>query len=439
MWTIIALIVGSSFLYVTATKGAKLKNSSLLFVGLAIWLRYFLSAFHEITFPPIVAGLSINALAAIIVASIGIFLLPIKILLIKKLTPVYIFIICIFISALINVSIIGFVSAITKWVYFIAITMHFFIALNYLKTSVALRYILIPLGMPVVLQVMSIFLGHSKATEADGSVSFVGGYNHEAVFSILVFTFLCMLTLVSKKKIKFQNALIIISIFSLIMANYRTTLLACLPVLIFYMWTQVTYSLIKTQRLAVSLFLTIAVVGFGGILVVLFGERFSDIAVVINQAGDLIKPAIYYSKSQQDIFSARVYYWSLYITEYVNSGLQAHIFGFGPDSWKNYFEKYAHNSFVSYLFEYGILGLVSFVFLLTAPIFWLLKITSNKNVIKTEMSSRLLACHLGFFILNLATMPLWQIEGSTLYALITALTIYNQYTVQNNQFKDRQS
>lgn len=435
MWTSIALITSVLFFFWTLTKGLKLKNRSLLFVALAIWLRYFLSAFHEVTFPPLLGGLSVNALVAIFVAISGIFILPIKIIFIKKLVPIYLFITCTFISAIVNLAFMGFITVVIKWLYFIAIAIHFLIALSNVKSDQAIKYILIPLSMPIVLQLISILLGYSKATESDGSISYIGGYNHEAVFSILVFTFLCMVSFIPKNKLQFKNLLIFISLFSIFLANYRTTLLACIPVLIFYMWMEASYSLVKSQRLVSSLFLSAGIVGLGLSFVMLFGERFSDIAVVVNQAGDLIKPAIYYSQTQQDIFSARVYYWSLYITEYVNSGLKTYIFGFGPDGWRYYFEKYAHNSFVSYLFEYGFIGLIFFVVLLMSPILGLLRLLQNNETEGTKSIKQLLACHMGFIILNLATMPLWQIEGSTLYALLMSITIYNQYTFGNNHTK----
>jgi hypothetical protein len=37
----------------------------------------------------------------------------------------------------------------------------------------------------------------------------------------------------------------------------------------------------------------------------------------------------------------------------------------------------------------------------------------------------LLAAHASFFVLNMATMPFWQVEGLALYGLLCGYTVYS--------------
>jgi hypothetical protein len=56
----------------TCIAAAQLKDSATRFVIAAIWLRYLLSALHQYTFPPVIAGLSLNALGSLAVIAVGI-------------------------------------------------------------------------------------------------------------------------------------------------------------------------------------------------------------------------------------------------------------------------------------------------------------------------------------------------------------------------------
>jgi hypothetical protein len=40
----------------------------------------------------------------------------------------------------------------------------------------------------------------------------------------------------------------------------------------------------------------------------------------------------------------------------------------------------------------------------------------------------LVSCHIGFFVLNLATMPFWTLEGAILYALLLGHTWHLEST-----------
>ena len=63
--------VYSFFLIVRTVKHCE--NKYIAFVVIALWLRFFLAAYHSITYVPLVAGLSITALFSVLIASVGIF------------------------------------------------------------------------------------------------------------------------------------------------------------------------------------------------------------------------------------------------------------------------------------------------------------------------------------------------------------------------------
>jgi hypothetical protein len=113
-----------------------------------------------------------------------------------------------------------------------------------------------------------------------------------------------------------------------------------------------------------------------------------------------------------------VYLWSQYFNAYLDGNIIQLLFGFGPESWVGRFPLYAHNTFVSHLYELGMFGLAAFV--------WLLLVNMLRAIYTGSAKIILVSCHVGFFVLNLATMPIWAIEGDILYAFLLAQTWYMQ-------------
>jgi hypothetical protein len=142
-------------------------------------------------------------------------------------------------------------------------------------------------------------------------------------------------------------------------------------------------------------------------------ERFSDISLILNNLNELIKAPEYFSDAEQDIFSSRVYLWSQYLTVFSQSDFLHRMVGLGPESWSGVFDKYAHNAFVSYIYEYGYLGITTF---LIVNIYLLKQALNNQSKI---LGRKLFFSILGLMVMSLSTMPLWNIEGLICYALIS--------------------
>ena len=165
------------------------KDAPTRFLVLALWLRYLLSAFHQFTYPPIAGGLSLNAMASITLTAIGFLVIERRLLLLKAFGGVYLVIVATVVSAIINdpAEVVG---SLTKWGYFIVLTAAAFEALGRHGSGAVFRTLIVAFLPPLALQALSVVVGLGKFSTSDNSICYIGGYNHEAAFSIIVLTFL---------------------------------------------------------------------------------------------------------------------------------------------------------------------------------------------------------------------------------------------------------
>jgi len=415
----ILAVVGIVVLAKTIRSAKKMRCMATFFLGFIIWFRFFLSGYHEITFPPVVLGMSVNALVSVLVVITAFFIVPLRLWQLKVLLPVYTFLLCVVLSAVVNSQFGSSVGSIIKWVYLLIVSLLIYHTLKLHGEKKVLSYLLIPFSLPIIMQVISIFLGYSKQTEGDMSISFIGGYNHEAVFSIIILTFMVLWVLLPRNSIRFQPLMVGFSIFCLLMANYRTALLGALPILLFYYWDYSIKTVVQTQRKYTVFFLVLFVVGLAGVVLPIFSERFGDIAIVVDSFGELLKSDQYYTRDERALFSARLYIWSQYLTDFFSAPVKLWLTGFGADSWKLSYDKYAHNTFVSFLYEFGFVGLLVFIWILFQPLKMLLATPPS------SIKGRLIAAHIGFIVVNMATMPLWQIEGVMFYGVLLGFSWFH--------------
>jgi hypothetical protein len=394
------------------------KDAATRFLVLALWLRYLLSAFHPYTYPPIIGGLSLNALGSIALTAIGFLVIERRLLLLKAFGGVYLVIIATVISAGINdpVQVVG---SLTKWGYFIVLTAAAFQSLGRHGPGIVFRTVIVAFMPPLALQVLSVVMGLGKFSMSDNSICYIGGYNHEAAFSIIILTFLyCACFLESNRPI-LTAICIPVALAALLLANYRTSLLAAVPIVV------ATPIIGAVRRVSPSDRPFILVV-FGLTGTVLFyvaaialQERFNDLFVTLTNISDLVKPPEYYTAADEELLSARAVIWSRYITAYLGGSILNLAFGFGPDSWEGVFSRYAHNTFISSLYEIGSIGFASIIVLF---------VSNFRFAFGSVPEHRfpVVSAHTGFLILNLATMPLWLIEGNILLALTLAYTLHVQ-------------
>jgi len=273
---------------------------------------------------------------------------------------------------------------------------------------------------PIALQWLSVPWG-LKTMALDGTTFYIGGYESQQALSITFLTFLVVTCFSSSLgAIAAFGRLGIVAV-GLVLANYRTSILAAALPASTLVISKLLSKFVPRQRLAAFMLLGVitafALVGFA----VMEQQRFSDLGVIYDQGAALVKPPSHFAPEDRRLLSGRLYLWSQYINAYLEGDLVNAVIGFGPESWVGRFAMYAHNTFISYLYELGVIGLAAFLWLLGSNLRAAMRVRSDRKPI-------LIACHIGFIVLNLSTMAIWTLEGSILYALIIGHTWQLQST-----------
>ncbi|MEM8696125.1 MAG: hypothetical protein AAGE05_08920 [Pseudomonadota bacterium] len=407
-----ALIPGA--VLATLVFGAALgiaKTAPARFVVCAIWMRLILSAFHEHTFPKIAAGLSINALFSALVVAVGLLVVRKTLLLSKGFLPLYLLIAVTLLSAFANARIGASVDILIKYCYFLAIAIATYQALQSEDRRFGLAAIL-AFSPLVIFQAVSLLLGISK-TASDGSIGYIGGYNHEAAFSVALAAMFLVACLASGVRLSIRAIAMGAATIGIMLANYRTAIIGVLPL--------AGYALLAASGRWFEPRLRRAVVlkgmVFGGFAIAYglgVSDRFADVGDLLRGDVPLFAPPESFTAEERSLLTGRAYLWSAYVHSWAAAGPLHQLLGFGPDAWEAHFALYAHNSFVGVLFDYGVLGFGTLSGFLA---------TGFAMAARSRQPWRLMAAHLSFLLLNFATMPFWQIEGLILYGYLWGHTM----------------
>ncbi len=382
------------------------------FVVFAAWFRYMASAYHAITYKPAFLGMSWNALGSVAVFGLGLLLIRHRNLRLKFLVPCYVLIAIVAISGLVNGNYSGIINVTVKFGYFIVVTLGVFEAMERFGPRRFMAMLLWAFVPPLVLQALSVIFGISKGTEA--GVSYIGGYNHEAAFSVTLATCFLVACFANGLNRHLRNGLLLICLVGIYLANYRTTIAAIAPLVVAQFTLGLTSRFVPNQRALVGIaMLVLSVIGVIAASWYL-RERFLDVVVVV-ESGGMIKPPEDFTYQEARLMSGRPYLWSQYIYAYLDSG--RYLLGFGPESWSGTMPTYAHNTLISYLYEYGALGVIALAY------FWASMVVAAWRV-RQGSRVKLLAAHLSFILLSMSTMPLWMIEGNILYGIICGFTLH---------------
>lgn len=414
-------------LLITVFVMARVRDRAGAFVIGASWLRYVMSAFHTITYRPLAAGMSANALASMGLVIVGLMNINLRHLQLRFLLPFYVLMALAVVSAFANGGFSsGLITVISKHAYLVIIILSVYGAMSRARGGDFMASMLWSFLPVFIWQVISIVFGYGKMTETDvNSMSYIGGYNHEAAFSVTLATCLtaaCFATGI-KKQIKF--AVIMVCVVGIFLANYRTTLVAIAPLLITYLAASSLGRFPLRDRPFVASFLIVAGALTLGLLSLFLAERFSDVTVAGSGDVNFFKPPSEYTVDEGRLLSGRPYIWSSYFYAWLKGDLTEYVIGFGPESWNDAFPLYAHNTLVNYLYEYGVVGV--FVILWV----WMSMLVSALRV-RHPQGGVLVGAHLSFIVLNMATMPMWMVEGNILYGLICGYTLY-LLSLQRNQ------
>ena len=152
---------------------------------------------------------------------------------------------------------------------------------------------------------------------------------------------------------------ILLSTLGLVFVNYRTALVAALPLVVVSLFFRSIRRFAPAERLLISVIL-IAVGGAGMIAMALHvQDRYQDLFTVLERSGELLKPPEHFTDEERHLFSSRVYIWAGYLSAYSAGDLRNYVFGFGPEAWAKTMPLYAHNTFVGTLYDFGLFGFLA--------------------------------------------------------------------------------
>jgi len=414
----VTLPVCGAVLLLVLVQAWSLRDTCATFLLLATWFRYSIATFHQYTYPPLVLGLSLIALTSIVVVAVGLVVVGGRNLLLRRLVPVYCIILVILISAIANQSWIGAINATFKWLYLIVFALAAYHAMQQRGSERVLRSLAVIFTGPIALQWLSVPWG-LKTTSEDGSSFFIGGYQHQQALSIILLTFLYVTCFLPSLSAIASYGRLMIMAGGLALANYRTALLAAALPAPSLAVSKLVEKFAPKQRTIVFAFLSLVTVFVFVGVATQARERFADFGTTLDKGASLIKPPEHFTVEDKRLFSGRLYLWSQYVDAYLGGDIINILVGFGPESWVGRFQTYAHNTFISYLYELGLFGITALLWVLISNFLTALRVRGEGRLI-------LVSCHIGFIVLNLSTMAIWTLEGAILYALLLGQTWYLQ-------------
>ena len=391
-------------------------SNAARFMLVALWLRCVLAALHVLSFKSSPVGLSYNALASVLVSGVGLLIVRRRSLANPAIIAFVPLLLVMIVSGLVNGAVSPMATGASKVTYLLVLAMATEDAVGDLGPQRIGRLLLVPFAIPLGLQMLSIGLGVAKAGESDGSASYIGGFYHEAAFSVLLMAAMLLICLTPRMQLWLRLSLLLVGAVGIALANYRTAILAILPLVGLTLSLGVTRRFVSEQRAIVAGFMLLFTVAVGTAGFVAAHDRFGDIATVMSEGTNLIQRAELFSDEDRKLLSGRPMIWSWYIYAWEDADPLHKLIGFGPETWGKRFLLYAHNTLVSALYEVGVLGVIAYL------IVWL-------TMLFTAIAARgpgraeLIMAHISFFVVNMATMPMWMIEGMIYYGLLCGFTL----------------
>ncbi|SFF03145.1 O-antigen ligase [Sulfitobacter brevis] len=354
MWMLVSLLAIATSLVLVMRQMRVFGDDRLArAIVLLIWVRFALTALGEPALRTVAAGQSILALGTFLAVIIVLFLLPLDQLRRPRLLPFAMMAGVVLLSALFNDQIGALLNTGTLWIMFTLIVLLVHRALQVHGGRAVLGCLLAVFSLPIGLQLAGFALGRSQVG-MDGSVSFIGNYVHEAVFSTVALCAVWLVTIYPWQKRTWLLWGFAVVMTSMFLANYRTLILACVPSLIATI--VVTTRSSGKSRSALPLFVALALMLAA--VPLLQSERFSDLGTAIGQLGNLAKPSQEFTAAEKDLLSARLYIGAAYLDQYANADLLRKLIGFGPGADKEVVGTHPHNEFLRMLFETGLVGLL---------------------------------------------------------------------------------
>lgn len=412
-----ALLLGAILTGVLVFLAAqRMRNGSGAYLVGATWFRYIISAFQAAS-TTMVGPFSIIALSSLAMFGGGLMLVRPRLLALKFMLPIYVMCGVVLVSGIANQEFVGTVNVLIKYGFFAVVTLCTFQALSATPEGRFTRLLLFAFLPLILFQLLGMALGVVKSGENDGSVSNIGGYSHEATFSVMLITMLVAVALTTKINPYIKFGFVGAAIIGIYLANYRTSMLAILPLMAVLFGLVPAGKFPKRDRpFVTAAFVFLGCVVFGVIQIAL-ADRFQDIGSVSTDGVNLFKPPEQYTVEEGRILSGRPVIWAMFIYAWIGGDNLTHVLGYGPESWADHFRTYAHNTLVCTLYEYGVVGVIGMLYL------WLSMLAAALRV-RHPQRNVIIGAHVSFLLLNMATQPMWMLEGNILYGVLCGYTLF---------------
>jgi|GEM_PF-2474072 len=414
MWTIISIgtILASFALMLRELRILRGDRLAILAIGL-IWSRFALTSLGEIATQPVAAGQSLLAIGTLATTIAALLVVPLERYRTLRALPFFGFIGLAILSGVLNGRIGETINAVTLWAMFLVCALLLHRAFEVHGARPVLRCLLAAFALPMAMQVMSLAFGKSMVG-MDGTVSYVGNYVHEAVFGIVALAGLWLVTLYPWAR---KSALLLafgLALISMALSNYRTLILACLPLL---------FALVVQFLPGNQLRRAVLPVALGGLLLaalapMLMSGRFAEVGTVLGEVGNLIKPPQEYTFAEKRILSARGFIAASYVHDFVEGGRVQQIIGFGPGAQARGVDVHPHNEYLRMLFEFGVVGLFLWLALLANHI--VIALNHIPHPVGLVVASGYVAILIG----SLGTSFFNRPEGMILLAVLCSVTWY---------------
>ena len=405
-------------LVATIIAARKIGSWQARFVLFALWARYLFGAYHVYMFKPLAAGLSGNAFASITIAGLGLLAVRLRHLLLTALLPIYLLMALVLLSGILNGDPTGAVGVAIKYAYLAAVMVATFEALRQDEEGKVMPWLLWAFAPLLLFQWLSVGLNMPKGSEEGTGLVWIGGFNHEAAFSLAMATAFMAGCLAHRMNPGLRIGFMIATLIGIFIAGYRTAIFAVGPLAFVAAWGVFTDYVRPEQRRAVAAITLVIVLASAAAIAVAYHEKFVDLATFLSDPGSLIKQPRDFTQVQRQIMSGRPLIWSQYIYAYMDGTPTQHLFGFGAESWTDKFKVYPHNTLVGTLYELGAFGVGAMLLL------WLSMLLIAAGA-RPHDRLMLLAAHLSFIIMNFATMPFWQVEGLAFYGLLCGYSLFS--------------
>lgn len=402
----------------------RLKTRAARYVLITLWLRFAMDCFSSFSLREAAGGVTWNAVGSILFTAAGLLVIRHRHLLLAVLVPIYGLLAVMAVSSFANGVPFAMVEQSAKFGLLVCMIVAAYEAANDEGPERFAAWLMVPFLLPIAMQAVSLALGIGKVAEGDGSVSYVGGFFHESTFSISIAAGLVALCFAGRASSPSRIVFLLASAGALIAANYRTTVIAMLPLLIYLLASIPVLAVRRNARLLVaSVGALVAIVAISVAISSVnleFGQRAQSVIDFATSPADLIRPLDSFTEDERRQASGRSYVWSKYVEGFNRSPPLQKLIGHGPDSWEAVFNVYAQNTVISYLYEIGWIGAGIVIIL------WLVMLLQVFRTPPAVMPA-LLLLHFGYAVLNMSTQPFWAVEGLMMYGLICGFTLHYAY------------